>query len=76
MSDSTTPFRATTYTDAVGRRRKLSAGAMAAIREEFARGESTRLLAGSYGVSPALILAVCYNTPRDSDLARLRAEES
>jgi hypothetical protein len=65
-------FTADYYMDAVGRRRKLSAGAMAAIQREFANGRSTADLAGAYGVSAALIRNVCYLTPRQSDLEKIK----
>lgn len=59
------------YLDAVGRRRKLSAGAMQDIRMSYYNGESTRELAKAYRVSISLILTVVYNTPRERDLKRL-----
>lgn len=61
-------YQAEYFMDSVGRRRKLSHGAMVAIRADFARGASTRELAERYGVSTHLILTVCYSTPRNSDL--------
>ena len=53
------------YYDAVGRPRKLAAGAMAAIQREFRKGKfTTKQLAERYGVSVSLILTICYHTPR------------
>lgn len=59
------------YIDFVGRRRKLSGGAMKDIQMSFAKGAKTASLAEAYGVSTSLIRMVCYNTPRDSDLDRI-----
>lgn len=59
------------FLDAVGRRRKLSAGAMQDIRMSYYNGETTRELAKQYNVSVSLILTVVYNTPRERDLKRL-----
>lgn len=53
------------YFDAVGRPRKLAAGAMAAIMREYRSGKfTTKQLAERYGVSVSLILTVCYHTPK------------
>lgn len=52
------------FFDAVGRPRKLAAGAMSAIMREFQKGESTRDLAERYGVSVSLVLTICYHTPK------------
>lgn len=52
------------YFDAVGRPRKLAAGAMTAIMREFQNGAGTRELAERYGVSVSLILTICYHTPK------------
>lgn len=53
------------YYDAVGRPRKLAAGAMEAIKREYSRGAvTTRELAERYGVSVSLILTICYFTPK------------
>lgn len=59
------------YVDAVGRRRKLSAGAMQDIRMSYYNGETTKELAKQYRVSVSLILTVVYNTAREKDLKRL-----
>jgi hypothetical protein len=55
-------FRAAVFTDAVGRPRKLSAGAMQAVMNDFARGAKSRELAERYGVSTSLIRTICYHT--------------
>lgn len=52
------------FYDAVGRPRKLAAGAMSAIMREFQKGAGTRELAERYGVSVSLILTICYHTPK------------
>ena len=65
------PYQAGYFIDSVGRRRKLSAGAMENIRQDFRDGTSAKLLAKEWGVSVSLILSVCYNTPRQRDLDRL-----
>lgn len=52
------------FYDAVGRPRKLAAGAMTAIMREFEKGVPTKELAERYGVSPTLILVICYHTPK------------
>lgn len=59
------------YLDAVGRRRKLSAGAMHDIRLSYFKGTPSRELAEQYRVSVSLIRTVCYNTPKQADLRRL-----
>ena len=59
------------YLDAVGRRRKLSAGAMLAIQREYANGAKTADLAEVYGVSTATIRTVCYMVARKADLGRI-----
>jgi hypothetical protein len=59
-------FKAKTYTDYVGRPRKLSAGAIRAVMRDFANGVATKDLAERYGVSRSLILTICYNTRRNS----------
>jgi hypothetical protein len=66
-------FTAEFFLDAVGRRRKLSAGSILAIQREFKAGAKTADLAESYGVSTSLIRTITYNTPRDSDLAKIDA---
>jgi hypothetical protein len=58
------------FFDAVGRRRKLAAGAMKAIMREFEHGVPTRELAERYGVSTHLILTICYHTPKGAPLRR------
>jgi hypothetical protein len=67
----TAKFKAPRYIDHVGRARKLSHGALQAIMEEFAAGESVKTLADAYGVSTSLIRMVTYNTARRSDLDRI-----
>lgn len=63
MSKSPTlPYKADFYTDHVGRRRKLSHGAMLRIMSEYASGTPTRQLALEWGVSTSLIRTVCYHT--------------
>jgi hypothetical protein len=59
------------YLDAVGRRRKLSAGAMLAIQREYRAGARSADLAATYGVSTSTIRAVCYMTARDADKDRI-----
>lgn len=58
------------FYDAVGRRRKLAAGAMSAIQREFEKGVPARELAERYGVSSGLVLTICYFTPKGSPLKR------
>lgn len=55
-------FKAKTYTDYVGRPRKLSAGAILAVMSDYANGAKTRDLAERYGVSTTLIRTICYHT--------------
>lgn len=57
-------FKAKTFTDYVGRPRKLSGGSIVAITKSYYEGKSTRDLAEEYGVSRSLILTICYHTPR------------
>lgn len=64
------PYRATFFTDHVGRPRKLSHGAILDIQRRFRHGELTATLATQYGVSTSLIRTICYNTPREKDLRR------
>jgi hypothetical protein len=53
------------YYDAVGRPRKLAAGAMQAIMREYRSGKFTaKQLAERYGVSVGLIGTICYHTPK------------
>jgi hypothetical protein len=64
------------FLDAVGRRRKLSAGAMAQIQREYAHGIPVGDLAEAWGVSTSLVRTVVYSTPRNADLEKLnRARE-
>lgn len=63
------------YYDSVGRRRKLSAGAIKDIQREFYHGVPATKLAEQYNVSPGLIRTVCYNTPRQADEIRQRERQ-
>lgn len=65
-------YKADYYLDAVGRRRKLSAGAMLAIQEAFASGAKTSDLADMYGVSTTTIRTITYLTPRRRDLDKIQ----
>lgn len=58
------------YFDAVGRPRKLAAGAMRAMQREFEAGIPSRELAERYGVSISLVLTICYHTPKGAPLRR------
>lgn len=61
------------YFDSVGRPRKLAAGAMEAIQREFERGGvTTRELGERYGISPSLVLTICYFTPKGPSGGRKR----
>ncbi|AOT24081.1 hypothetical protein SEA_SUPPI_53 [Arthrobacter phage Suppi] len=60
-------YKAEYFYDSVGRRRKLQDAAMAKIREEFADGVPTSLIASEWGVSVALVRTICYNTARKRD---------
>jgi hypothetical protein len=60
-------YSADYYLDSVGRRRKLSHGAMQNIQRAYADGESTADLAEQYGVSVSLIRTVTYLTARKTD---------
>ncbi|ALY08836.1 hypothetical protein DRROBERT_50 [Arthrobacter phage DrRobert] len=60
-------YKAEYFYDSVGRRRKLQDSAMARIREEFADGVPTSLIASEWGVSVALVRTICYNTARKRD---------
>lgn len=71
MTKKTAPFKARRYVDHVGRARKLSHGAIQAIMNDFADGESVKVLAEAYGVSQSLIRMVTYNTPRKADMPRI-----
>lgn len=62
------------FLDSVGRRRKLSKGAMESIMRDFANGQSTLELASTYGVSTTTIRAVCYHIPRRSDVERMKKQ--
>lgn len=55
------------YLDSVGRRRKLSHGAMESIRRAYSEGEKTADLADAYGVSTSLIRVITYSTARKTD---------
>ena len=59
------------YIDSVGRRRKLSDGAMKDIRRLFYEGSTCVEIAEQYRVSVSLIRTVCYSTARKRDLVRL-----
>lgn len=60
------------YYDAVGRRRKLSAGAMKDIQRQYADGIPSADLAAQYGVSRTTISNVVYNTLRKTDIPRIQ----
>ncbi|ALY08588.1 hypothetical protein BENNIE_52 [Arthrobacter phage Bennie] len=60
-------YKAEYFYDSVGRRRKLQDSAMARIREEFADGVPTSLIASEWGISVALVRTICYNTARKRD---------
>ncbi|ATW58998.1 hypothetical protein PHIRE_MEGANNOLL_54 [Arthrobacter phage MeganNoll] len=64
-------YKAEYFYDSVGRRRKLQDAAMAKIREEFADGVPTSLIASEWGVSVALIRTICYSTPRKRDMDKM-----
>lgn len=72
MAGRVRKYTADYYLDSVGRRRKLSAGAMKDICRLFGEGVSTADLAEQYGVSRSMILTVTYWTPRKSDLERIQ----
>jgi hypothetical protein len=59
------------FLDAVGRRRKLSAGAMRQIQTEYAHGIPVPDLAEAWGVSTSLVRTVVYSTPRDADVEKM-----
>lgn len=65
-------YTADYYLDSVGRRRKLSAGAMISIQNAFAEGVKPADLAHQYGVSTSLIRVIVYMTPRVADVDRIR----
>jgi hypothetical protein len=65
-------YKADYYLDAVGRRRKLSAGAMLSIQEAFSAGAKTSDLADQYGVSTTTIRTITYLTPRRADLDKIQ----
>ncbi|WNM67282.1 helix-turn-helix DNA binding domain protein [Arthrobacter phage Wyborn] len=71
---TTEPFKAPSFYDSVGRRRKLSAGSMKAICDEYTEGKTIRELAQSYGVSTSLVRTVVYHTPRKRDLSKIEQE--
>jgi uncharacterized protein (UPF0248 family) len=60
------------YYDAVGRRRKLSAGAMKDIQRQYADGIPSADLAAQYSVSRTTITNVVYSTIRKTDIARIQ----
>lgn len=60
------------YYDAVGRRRKLSAGAMKDIQNQYANGIPSLDLAAQYQVSRTTITNVVYNTLRKTDIPRIQ----
>lgn len=62
------------YLDHVGRRRKLSHGAILRIQQQFAKGAKTADLAAAYEVSVSLIRTITYSTPRDSDIEKLHGK--
>lgn len=64
-------FKAEYYLDAVGRRRKLSAGAIISVQNAFRDGAKTSELAEQYGVSTSLIRTITYCVPRAVDLAKI-----
>ena len=59
------------YLDHVGRRRKLSHGAILRIQQQFADGAIVGELAEAYDVSTSLIRTITYNTARNRDLDRI-----
>lgn len=59
------------YLDHVGRRRKLSHGAILRIQQQFADGAIVSELAEAYDVSTSLIRTITYNTARNRDLDRI-----
>lgn len=72
-------FHADYFMDSVGRRRKLSDGAMRQIRSEFADGAKTGDLAEAWGVSTSLIRTITYDTARYRDMKKIeeaRREQS
>lgn len=75
MAKTSTQFVANYWLDSVGRRRKLSAGAMKSICAAYADGEKTSDLAAAYGVSTALIRTVTYHTARKADLAKIQGSQ-
>ena len=64
-------FTAEYFLDSVGRRRKLSAGAILAVQREFRAGAKTADLAEQYGISTSLVRTITYNTPRESDMQKI-----
>lgn len=68
------------YTDDVGRRRKLSAGAQHQVMQMWLEGESAQVIADAFGVSTSLVRTICYHTrkgyiklPTAEEARRLRA---
>lgn len=60
------------FYDSVGRRRKLSRGAIKAIQVAYADGEKVVNLAKQFQVSRTTISAVVYMTPRKMDMGPLK----
>lgn len=52
------------YTDNVGRRRKLTPGAQHELMRMWQNGDSTQLIADTFGVSTTLVRTICYHTRR------------
>lgn len=60
------------YYDAVGRRRKLSGGAIKDVQQQYADGVSSADLAAQYQVSRTTISNIVYNTIRKTDIPRIQ----
>jgi len=60
------------FYDSVGRRRKLSRGAIKAIQVAYADGTKVVDLARQFQVSKTTISAVVYMTPRKLDMGPLK----
>lgn len=60
------------FYDSVGRRRKLSRGAIHAIQKLYADGTKVAELAQQFNVSKTTISAVVYMTPRKLDMGPLK----
>jgi hypothetical protein len=78
MGRKTTPARheAEYFLDSVGRRRKLSDGAMRQIQREYSHGVPVGDLAVAWGVSTSLVRTVVYSTARLADLDKLNRARS